>query len=111
MRAVALLASSEDPASNCSLPEAGAAAKNAIDSERTRRDGFTPNQPSELRHWQASSNLCTCTSEAYYMAWAYAALETNRCLRPKCGEHTMLRAYGLRDVRPGRGIVNLATHV
>lgn len=23
----------------------------------------------------------------------------------KCGEHKMLRAYGLRDTRPGRGVV------
>lgn len=33
----------------------------------------------------ASSNLCTGTSEAYYMALNYATLETNRCLHPNAG--------------------------
>lgn len=40
----------------------------------------------------SSSNLYTRASEAYYMALNYTALESNRCMRPECGERTMLRA-------------------
>lgn len=71
------------------LPASGtrSAARNAIDSERPRSGGFTRDRPSRARHRQesASSNLCTRTSEAYYMAPNHAGLETNRCLRPNAG--------------------------
>lgn len=53
-----------------------------------RNSGFTEaiNQAKQNNGTRdASSNHRTRTSEAYYMALNYTALESNRCMRPNAG--------------------------